>query len=197
MTGHVLAAVAALMCAACAWLGYALCDWLVARRQAQVYGDAGPVLLVLLGGLTGAVLGARGMDPLHLLGLSLVVVCLVALVRCELRAHWSPPWLSLVPLGCICAVAIAQRAFWVPASAVLVSLPFASIALATKGQGASWGDVRTAALGTSLIGLFPAIVVFAAATLLSAFIQWGLRRRESIQLAPYLVGATAIAAIVF
>lgn len=192
-----MAAVASLMCAASAWLGYALCDVLIAQRRLELYGDAAPVLLVLLSGLVGAVLGARGMDPLHLLGLSLIVVCLVALVCCELRAHWSPAWLSLLPLGSICALAIAQRAFWVPASALLVCLPFASIALATKGQGASWGDVRTAALGTSLIGLFPAIVVFAGATLLSAFLQWGLRRRQSIQLAPYLVGATALAAIVF
>lgn len=61
----------------------------------------------------------------------------------------------------------------------------------------SWSDVRVAALGTSLLGLFPAVIAFAAATLLSAFVQWGLRRRTSIQMAPYLVGATAVASLTF
>lgn len=64
-------------------------------------------------------------------------------------------------------------------------------------RGMSWSDVRVAALGTSLLGLFPAVIAFAAATLLSAFVQWGLRRRTSIQMAPYLVGATAVASLTF
>ncbi|MHB8148208.1 MAG: hypothetical protein ACYDGM_13250, partial [Vulcanimicrobiaceae bacterium] len=145
----------------------------------------------------GAIIGLHETNPLHLLGLSFVVVSLVALVRCDLRIHWTPPWLSLVPLGFICALALLQHAYAVPISALLVSLPFATVALMTKGTGMSWSDVRVAALGTSLLGLFPAIVAFSAAALLLAFIQWGLRRHTAVQIAPYLVGATAIAVLAF
>ena len=185
------------MFASSAWFGYALSDFVIVRRNAEVYGDVGPILIVVLCFFVGAIVGLRETDPLHLLGLSLVVVSLIALVRCDVRAHWTPPWLSLVPLGGICGLALLQHAYWVPISAFLVSLPFASIALMTKGTGMSWSDVRVAALGTSLLGLFPAVIAFSAAALLSAFVQWGLRRSSSIQMAPYLVGATAVAALSF
>lgn len=185
------------MFASSAWFGYALSDFVIARRRGEVYGDLGPILIVVLCFVIGAIVGLRGTDPLHLLGLSLVVVSLVALVRCDVRVHWTPPWLSLVPLGSICTLAILQHAYWVPISALLVCLPFASIALMTKGAGMSWSDVRVAALGTSLLGLFPAVIAFSAAALLAAFVQWGLRRRNSIQMAPYLIGATIVAALSF
>ncbi len=185
------------MFASAAWFGYALADMVIARQTGEKYGDVKPLPLVIICLFAGALVGLRGIDPLHLLGLSIVVVSLIAIVRCDIRIRWTPPWLSLVPLGAICALAILQHAYWVPASALLVCLPFASIALMTKGAGMSWSDVRVAALGTSLLGLFPAIIAFAAATLLSAFVQWGLRRRSAIQMAPYLVGATAVASLAF
>ena len=113
------------------------------------------------------------------------------------RIHETPAWLSLVPFGCICAIAVAERAFSIPIAALLVSLPFASVAMMTKGVGMSWSDVRIAALGTSLVGLFPAIIAFSMVALLLAFVQWGFRRHTITPIAPYLVSATAIAALAF
>ena len=192
-----LALVGALMFASAGWVGHALADFIIARRHGERYGDVQPLPIVVVCLFCGAIVGLREANPLHLLGLSVVVVSLVALVRCDVRIHWTPPWLSLVPLGCICALAVLQHAYAVPVAALLVSLPFASIALMTRGTGMSWSDVRVAALGASLLGLFPAIIAFAAASLVLAFVQWGLKRHTAVQMAPYLVGATVVAALAF
>ena len=180
-----------------AWFGYILAAFLIKQKPGERYGDVSPILIVSACAIAGALTGMAESHPLHLLGLSFVLVSLVALIRCDIRTHWTPPWLALAPLGCICAVAIFEHVYAVPISALLVSLPFASVALVTKGTGMSWSDVRVAALGTSLIGLFPAVIAYSAAGLLVAFVQWTLHRRTSVPLAPYLIGATAVAAIAF
>lgn len=185
------------MFSAAAWFGYLFCDFLTARRADTFPNDVAPSALVAIAFVVGGLIGLRGASPLHLLGLSLIAISLATLVRCDLRLHTTPPWVSLIPLAGICSFALAEHAYWVPLSALIVSLPFASVAAMTKGAGMSWSDVRIAALGTSLIGLFPAVVTFALVALVSAFVQWGLRRKNGMQMAPYLIGATAIAALAF
>ncbi len=192
-----LALVGALMFASSGWFGYALANVLIQRWQGERYGDVWPLLVVPACAIAGAEFGLRETNPLHLLSLSFIVVALIALVRCDVRLHSTPPWLSLIPLAGICAVALLQHAYAVPLTALLVCIPFAGVALATKGTGMSWSDVRVAALGASLLGLFPAVIAFSAAGLLLAFIQWGLRRHAPVQIVPYLVGATAVAALAF
>lgn len=195
MTG-IFALVGALMFASAAWFGYVLAGAIIARGTER-FGDAKPLAIVGTGCALGALIGLHESSPLHLLGLSLVVVSLAALVRCDIALHWSPPWLALVPLGAIIGIAIVHHAYTVPIAALLVSLPFASIALMTKGTGMSWSDVRIAALGASLLGFFPAVVAFSSAALVLAFIQRGFRRGAGAPFAPYLVGATAAATLIF
>lgn len=188
----------AFLFASCAWFGYVLAEFAIERSgRAERFGDVHPAIAVGIACVAGALVGMDGIHALHLFALSLIVVSLVALARCDVRMHWTPPWISLVPLGFIVAFAVLGRAYWLPVSSLAVSLPFASVALMTKGAGMSWSDVRVAALGTALVGFFPAVITFAAAGLLSAFVQWGLHRRNSIQMAPYLICATVVAALAF
>lgn len=191
--------VGALLFASSAWLGYVLSDALVSRKGVPGPGhsDVHPAILVAVAAVVGTAIGVRSGDPLHLVALSFAVISLCALIRCDVRQNWTPPWLSLVPLGCIVVIAIVQRAYWIPIATLVVALPFASVAAMTKGTGMSWSDVRVAALGTALVGFFPAIITFAAAGLVAAFVQWGLRRTSSIPMAPYLIGATAVAVLTF
>jgi hypothetical protein len=194
---HLLALVGALMFAAAAWFGYVLSELLIARRSDTFANEVNPGALVAIAFVVGGLIGLHGARPLHLLGLSLIAISLATLVRCDLRLHTTPPWVSLIPLAGVCSFALVEHAYWIPLSALVVSLPFASVAIVTKGAGMSWSDVRIAALGTSLVGLFPAVVAFALVAVVAAFVQWGLRRKNGIQMAPYLIGATAAAALAF
>jgi len=123
-----------------------------------------------------------------------VIVCasLAAIWYSDVRCGIVPDIFTLGPLALAIAVAIFFREWWVIASCVFVLTPFSIAALASRGRGMGWGDVKLVALGGALLGMDAAVLsclVACAAAVLVALVR--RRVHHPIAFAPYLVAAFA------
>jgi prepilin signal peptidase PulO-like enzyme (type II secretory pathway) len=83
---------------------------------------------------------------------------------------------------------------WPLISAFVAFIPFACLAIVSKGVGMGWGDVKLAALGGAILGFETAFLAFAIGAVVA--VVWAYRRghqKQVIAFAPYLAGAIAVA----
>lgn len=142
----------------------------------------------------GFFVGFRGEQPAHIGILLIAVLSLTAAAATDFRAGMIPDLFSLGPLLVVLAVSAWQRD-WAPLLGTLfVFVPFAGMALFSKGRGMGWGDVKLAALGGALIGMIGITVAIALASL-SAYIVGRIsgRLRQPIAFGPYLAAAIGAA----
>jgi prepilin signal peptidase PulO-like enzyme (type II secretory pathway) len=201
MTAALTAIAAAPLFAGAAWTGTAVADRLCAGRAPFDDGPA-PVTLhrawfLALGGCVGLGLALHGEPLAHLTTLLFVVLALAGCAAADLACGILPDVLTLVPLAAVVALAALARDAAPALSAALVAVPFAATALASRGRGMGWGDVKLAALGGALLGARGATLAFVLAALAAYIVArasaGGLRR--PLAFGPYL--AASIAASLF
>ncbi|GAC1389334.1 MAG: hypothetical protein NVSMB31_05180 [Vulcanimicrobiaceae bacterium] len=138
-------------------------------------------------------LAFHGLPIWQLLMVGLVCMALVAAWCSDVTTGIVPDLFSVVPLAAIIAIAIATQSWWLILSALVPLLPFGIAALASKGRGMGWGDVKLVALGGALLGIQVALASFAVACLV-AVIMYRARGVQAgpIAFAPYLVAAIGV-----
>jgi leader peptidase (prepilin peptidase)/N-methyltransferase len=196
MIALLTAAVAALLFAAAGWAGTLIADMLCAGRTPFDDGPA-PVAFrrlpfAVIAGCIGLALAVHGEPPAHLAVLVLVVLALAGCTAADLACGIVPDVLTLVPLAAVVALGAAARD-WAPAlSAGFVVVPFAVAAVASRGRGMGWGDVKLAALGGALLGARGATLAFMLAALAAYVIarSTGTARRP-VAFGPYLAASIA------
>lgn len=195
MTGTIVAA--ALVFGCLAWFGIVLSARVCARLPRLSYGPpaAQPPVPYLIAGsaLFGAALALHQVPFFQLLLLGVVWMALVAAWCSDSTMGIVPDVFTLVPLAFVIAVAVFTHAWWIVASALIPLLPFGLAALASRGRGMGWGDVKLVALGGALLGIQTAIAAFAVACIAAALV-YRLRGTQTgpIAFAPYLVAAIGI-----
>jgi prepilin signal peptidase PulO-like enzyme (type II secretory pathway) len=155
--------------------------------------DFPPAALLAGAVVLGAVLGFR-MPPTDVFVLSAIVtICLVAVWYCDARTGIIPDVFTLVPLALVVGYGLIHRNPTALFSAVVLFLPFAILALVSKGRGMGWGDAKLAALGGALLGVSYAVVAFVLGSLVAALAAWLKYRKRNapIAMGPYLVAAIA------
>ena len=191
------AVLAPLVCAGAALLGVraarALC------RNVEPFGD-GPEPIayrnwpfLAIGALCGIGVAMRGTDPYSLVIAASVVALLATCCACDLARGLLP---DAATLGLIVlAVALgAVRSSSAPLlGALAIALPFAVLALLTRGRGMGWGDVKLAAAGGALLGAEHALVAYVLAAVVAFAIAWraGTLQRP-IPFGAYLACAIAV-----
>lgn len=151
-------------------------------------------VIVAVSAAIGAVVVTRSSEPLQILPIVLVCAALAAVWCCDLRTGIVPDVLTLAPLGAILAFSAWEHAWWIPASALIVFIPFAIAAAVSRGLGMGWGDVKLAALGGAVLGAELSLVSFMVACVVAVVVNYAmLRKRGAIALGPYLAGAIALA----
>jgi prepilin signal peptidase PulO-like enzyme (type II secretory pathway) len=155
-----------------------------------------PVAWLVAGcGLLGATMVVHADDPGRIALCGILCVFLVACWYADVACGIVPDVFTLVPLAAVLIAGALQGEWW-HAGAALVVVPFAAAAMASKGRGMGWGDVKLAALGGAVLGFGTAMLAFAAACLAAVCVAWARgRRREPIALAPYLVASICAALI--
>jgi len=106
----------------------------------------------------------------------------------------SPHW---DVLALVIGLGVAAHDLAPAIGAVVVFVPFAAAALATRGRGMGWGDVKLAALGGALLGVAGATLAFLVAALTAYAIArttGGLRR--TIAFGPYLAASIAATLVI-
>jgi prepilin signal peptidase PulO-like enzyme (type II secretory pathway) len=104
---------------------------------------------------------------------------------------------DLFSLGAL-AVVVAASAFahdWTPLlGALFVFVPFAAMAWLSKGRGMGWGDVKLAALGGALVGMFGITLAVVLASVAAYVVgRTGGRARRPIAFGPYLAASIGAA----
>ncbi|MDB5027805.1 MAG: hypothetical protein JWO66_1494 [Candidatus Eremiobacteraeota bacterium] len=193
-----IAALTVLLFAAAGWTGAVIARALCAGR---VPYDDGPQPIAVgrwpfaaAAGAIGLAVGLRGEPPLQLAVLILVVLALAGCTAADLACGALPDALTLIPLALVLTVGAVTRD-WTPAlGAAFVALPFAAAAIASRGRGMGWGDVKLAALGGALLGARDATLAFVlAASAASVVARTTGGARRPIAFGPYL--AASIAAV--
>ena len=179
---------------------------LASRLAGAWYGDRvseddGPPVLALpewifiaVPAALGAAVGARSVEPPEA---ALLLVAVLALTVCAVTDSLTgtiPDLFTLGPLIAVLALSAVRRE-WMPLlGAAFAFVPFALIALLSRGRGMGWGDVKLVAFGGAIVGLGGitlAVVIASAAASLAAVLQG--RARRPIAYGPYL--AASIAAV--
>ena len=178
-------------------LGKAACVGIVPFADGPRPGR--PPRLVLIGGsaLVGASLVVHHESVASIALIAILCVSLVACCYTDVACGIVSDFFTLGPLVAVLGSAALHHQVWPFVAALTVFVIFAAAALASKGRGMGWGDVKLAALGGALLGLGGALVAFAGACFVAAAV--GLirrRRREPIAFAPYMAGALAVAMFV-
>ncbi|HKU67730.1 MAG TPA: A24 family peptidase [Candidatus Baltobacteraceae bacterium] len=154
-----------------------------------------PVRWILVGAaLVGALAAGRSDSAQHIV-MQAVIICSLSAIWCtDMRYGIVPDAFTLIPLAIIAGLALAQHDIWPMVSAVVAFVPFAAMAIASKGHGMGWGDVKLAALGGAVLGFETALLAFAVGAIVAVLYAFARRRqREVIAFAPYLAGAIAVA----
>lgn len=95
--------------------------------------------------------------------LDAIVVCALSAIWCtDVRFGIVPDVFTIVPLLLIVALSLLQNQPWPAVSAFITLVPFACMAIVSKGRGMGWGDVKLAALGGAVLGSETALLAFAA-----------------------------------
>jgi prepilin signal peptidase PulO-like enzyme (type II secretory pathway) len=192
----VTTAVTMLLFAAAAWTGMLIADVLCADR---IPADDGPEPIALkrwpfVGCATvlGLIVGFQGISPLHAAICTIAVLALAGCAAADLSCGMLPDILTLGPLAVVVGSGVMLHS-WSPAiGAVLVFLPFALVAISSKGLGMGWGDAKLAAFGGAFLGVRDATLAF----ILAAIAAYIVARRSGhpkrpIAFGPYLAGSIA------
>lgn len=193
-----LVVVAAALFGAAAWGGSFLGPMLVADQGPFEDGPA-PVTFArwpfaTIGALVGAASATHESSVAQLILLALVVSLLAACAAADLRGGLIPDLCSLGALVLLLA-ASAFKQNWAPAlSAALVAVAFGAAALISRGRGMGWGDVKLAAVGGALLGVFDATLAFMAASIAAYLVAHRSGHlKQPIAFGPYLAASTAFA----
>lgn len=179
-----------------AYVGILLAGTISAERfeDGPAPGEPPIAWIIAAAAVIGAFVAARSDQPSHIV-LSAIVICALAALWCtDVRYGIVPDAFTIVPLAIVLALSIAQRQPWPVVSSAIAFVPFAGLAVVSKGRGMGWGDVKLAALGGAVLGFETALLAFAAGAITAAGYAYARgRQKEVIAFAPYLAGAIAIA----
>lgn len=153
-----------------------------------------PVMWLIAGAAAiGAALALHSVPAFQLLAAGLICMVLVAAWCSDVAYGIVPDAFTVVPLAALLALAIATKSWWLIASALVPVFPFGLAAVASKGRGMGWGDVKLVALGGALLGMQVAVGAFALACLVAVSV-YKLRGVQAgpIAFAPYLAAAIGL-----
>lgn len=154
-----------------------------------------PVPWIVAGAaVIGGLLVARIAGPQNIV-IEAIVICALSAVWCtDARYGIVPDAFTLIPLAIVLGIAFFEKQTWPIISSAIAFVPFAGLAVVSKGRGMGWGDVKLAALGGAVLGGETALAAFAAGSVIAVLHAYA-RGRESrvIAFAPYLAGAIAFA----
>lgn len=191
--------IAAALFAGAGWLGVLLSDSLYGSVPREPDGPAPivvpPWVFAAAPAAIGFFIGMGGeQPPLHAAVLLIAVLSLAACAATDARSGIIPNLFSLGPLLVVLAVAALQRE-WAPLlSGLFAFVPFAGLALFTRGHGMGWGDVKLAALGGALVGMAGITLAVAVASIAAYIVgRTGGRARQPIAFGPYLAASIAAA----
>jgi Flp pilus assembly protein protease CpaA len=150
--------------------------------------------LIIAGALLGSIVGRHGASLLVLAETACVLLALVAAWVCDVLCGIIPDAFTLLPLFGLIVIRIFSQQWDFLIAGAIVFLPFALLAVCSKGVGMGWGDVKLATLGGVLLGANAAMGSFLAASLLAVIVAWARKRKnEPIAFGPYLAGAIGLA----
>jgi prepilin signal peptidase PulO-like enzyme (type II secretory pathway) len=183
-----------LLFAGVAWGGALAGEALCSDRTAFADGPQPVAFAVWLFPLAGALIGPalvlHGESPQRLAVLAFAVFGLAGCTAADLRCGMLPDLLTLAPLALTVGAGFIARDPAPAIGAVLVALPFAALALASRGRGMGWGDVKLAALGGALLGAPDAVFAFMLAAVVAYLVARRRgRTREPVAFGPYLAGS--------
>jgi prepilin signal peptidase PulO-like enzyme (type II secretory pathway) len=174
-------------------LGAAACSGIQPFDDGPPPGKPPVAWLIGAGALLGIASAARGVSMPHLGMIALVCVALVACFYCDVRCGIVPDYFTLLPIGIIVVAAAILGEWYVPLS-MLAAAPFALAAIASKGRGMGWGDVKLIALGSAVVGFETALLALAVACMIAAAVAvMRHRQKEPIAFAPYIASAIGFA----
>jgi prepilin signal peptidase PulO-like enzyme (type II secretory pathway) len=175
-------------------LGRAAGKSIVPFEDGPRQGKPPVVALILASALLGASVSRHGASLLALALTAVVILVLVAAWVCDVLCGIIPDAFTLAPLlGLIIVRSIWQQWDFLFAGA-FVFLPFAILAVCSKGTGMGWGDVKLATFGGVLLGTYAAMWCFLLASSLAVIVAFASKRRsEPIAFGPYLAGAIGLA----
>jgi prepilin signal peptidase PulO-like enzyme (type II secretory pathway) len=185
------AAVGAALFGTAGWVGYRIAaHWYAGLERAS---DGPPPLAVpqwvflVASASIGAAVGLHGPSPLDAAILLFAVLSLTVCAATDMRIGMIPDLFTLGPLALTLALA-ALRHEWSPLlGATFAFVPFAALALVSRGRGMGWGDVKLAALGGALVGMAGITLAAGAASLIVVLLSLARRRRrEPVAFGPYL-----------
>ena len=175
-------------------LGRAACKHIVPFEDGPRRGEPPIAALVVVSALLGVGVSARGVSWAEVAVFALVVLVLVAGWASDVLCGVLPDAFTLLPLAVLIVVRVCLRQWDFLFAGALVFLPFALIAVCSKGIGLGWGDVKLATLGGVLLGVYAAMWSFIVVSLLAVVLAWARgRKREPIAFGPYLAGAIGAA----
>ena len=174
----------------------------VYAKDAPLPGGPAPsrvpaAVLIVGSAFIGGVSALRGADLASLAIVELIVFALCAVIWTDVTRGFIGDWFTLPPLAFVIGIAAFEHKF-VPifVSLLVVTLPFAVAAFASKGVGMGWGDVKLVALGAALLDIQTSILMYAVACMVACGIAFARRKRtEPIAFAPYLATAIAVGMI--
>lgn len=157
-------------------------------------GNAPIAVLVVGSACIGAILATHAISPPQLLLAAVVCVALVAIWIVDAKRGVVPDVFTIAPLALLMLAALWQRQWWPLLSIAIPLVPFALVALLSRGRGMGWGDVKLVALGGAAVGGQLAAFVFAIACVVAAIVGYARGRgRGPIAFAPYLAAAIGFA----
>jgi leader peptidase (prepilin peptidase) / N-methyltransferase len=198
MTTALTAELTAFAFAIAAWLGAVLADAWCANFTPHEDGPK-PVAFprwpfAVAAGIVGAMASLHGSPALHLAMLLVVVAALAGCAAADMRCGMIPDVFSLGALALVVGLGAFQHDWSPLIGAAIVALPFAAMALISRGRGMGWGDVKLAGVGGALLGAPDAMLAFIPASLAAYVIA---RRsggaRQPIAFGPYLAGSIILA----
>ncbi len=176
------------------WAAARLCRGIAPFDDGPAPGRPPSVALIAAGAGIGFTLALRGFAWPWLALCAGLIASLSACWYSDVRCGIVPDLFTLAPLVLIVAAALLQRNPWPAVSATIVLLPFAVAAMASRGVGMGWGDVKLVALGAATLGAQTSILWYIGACLAAAAVALLRGRRSApIAFAPYLVTSIALA----
>jgi len=153
-----------------------------------------PVPLLIAGSaLIGAIVVTRA-DQGQILLIAIVCAALVAIWITDSVCGIVPDVFTLGPLGLILVVAVWRHDWFAFISAAIPFVPFAFVAMLSRGRGMGWGDVKMVALGGALLGAEISVLAFSLACIAAVLLSYLRgRSRGPIAFAPYLAAAIGLA----
>jgi prepilin signal peptidase PulO-like enzyme (type II secretory pathway) len=176
--------------------------WLGQRISVRWYAglvraDDGPApiavpswIFVVVPACVGIAVGLHGATPVDAAILLFAVLALTVCAATDVRVGMIPDLFTLGPLALTLAVAALLHEWSPLLGAAFAFVPFAALALVSRGRGMGWGDVKLAALGGALAGMAGITLAAVAASLTVVLLSVSReRRRKPIAFGPYLAAS--------